>query len=347
MMERPVVSRGRAGLRLCALGVLFAVAVMAGPASGTSTGEVGSGEDMALHLATIARLASGEPFYVSVGEELRNRRFPTASIFNWRTPALYQFIALSPLTARIVLGALAVVVLFATVKLLSPQPVTVVILGAILQSGALGMAADSTAWMFPEVWASVFIGLSTLAYASRHWTAGAILALTALFIRELAAPYVALCTVLALRGRRKPEVGTLMAGGVLYALYYGYHVSNVLAHQRPGDIAHAASWIQWGGVEFILATLRTSNLLNDMPVPVLACALTLLAAGTLHEQLSLHLRGTVVVYMLLFAVVGQPFNWYWGWVPGLVVPTVMAHGPLVIQRLLLDAVGRQQAVEVP
>lgn len=288
---------------------------------------------MDLHLATIARVAKGDDYYVAVGEELRNRQYPTRSVFNWRTPALYRVLALSPFICRLALGALALVVLFATVKLLSPRPVPVVIVGSLLQSGALGMAADNTAWMFHEVWASMFIALSALAYASRLWRAGAILAVLALFLRELAAPYVALCAVLALRGRRKQEVQVLAVGGVLYVLYYALHVSRVLAHQRPDDIAHAASWIHWGGVQFILATLRTSTLLNDMPITVLACALTLLAAGTLHDGLSVHLRGTAAVYMLLFAVVGQPFNWYWGWVPGLVLPIVMAHGLLVFQQL--------------
>ena len=334
--------RAHARLLLAALGLLLLAGAMTRPASGSSSGKGGSGEDMALHLATIARIASGEDYYVAVSEELRSRQYPTRSVFNWRTPALYRVLAFGPFICRLTLGALALVVLFATVKLLSPQPTAVVIVGSVLQSGALGMAADSTAWMFHEVWAGVFIALSALAYTSRFWRAGAILAIVALFLRELAAPYVALCTVLAVRDRRKQEVQVLAVGAAFYALYYSVHVSQVLAHQRPDDIAHAASWIQWGGVPFLLATLRTSNLFNDMPIPVLAFALTLLAAGTLHERLSAHLRGTVAVYMLLFAVVGQPFNWYWGWVPGLVIPIVMAHGLVVFQRLWSAAQGKRQ-----
>ena len=302
---------------------------------------------MALHLDTIERIASGDDYYVAVGEELRARRYPARSVFNWRTPAFYRLAALNPFICRVVLGALALVVLFAAVKLLSRLPVPAVIVGSILQSGALGTAADSTAWMFHEVWAGMFIALSALAYAARFWRSGAVLALVALFLRELAAPYVAVCALLALRARRRQEVGVLAVGGALYAIYYGLHLSNVLAHQRPDDIAHSASWIRLGGLEFVLATLRTSNLLHDMPVAVLASALTLLVAGTLHDRLAPHVRATAAVYVLLFSVVGQPFNWYWGWIPGLVIPIVMAHGLMVIHRLALDAAGRQHRVEAP
>lgn len=337
----------RARLLLAALGVLLLAG--AAPRSAPQTGgrNGASGEDMALHLATIERIASGHAYYVAVGEELRARRYPTRSIFNWRTPAFYRLVALDPFACRVVLGVLALVVLFAAVKLLSRLPVGAVLVGSILQAGALGTAADSTAWMFHEVWAGMFIALSALAYAARFWRSGAVLALVALFLRELAAPYVAVCAVLAIRGRRRHEAGVLAVGGVLYAFYYGLHLTNVLAHQRPDDIAHGASWIQLGGLDFVLATLRTSNLLNDMPVAVLAGALTLLLAGTLHDRLAPHLRGTAAVYVLLFCIAGQPFNWYWGWIPGLIVPIVMAHGLIVVQRLVLEAAGRPRAGAVP
>jgi hypothetical protein len=32
-----------------------------------------------------------------------------------------------------------------------------------------------------------------------------------------------------------------------------------------------------------------------------------------------------VCYLIAFAIAGQPFNWYWGWVPGMLLPLTWAH----------------------
>src|SRR5678815_1838583 len=60
----------------------------------------GHGGDAALFLAVTNRVASGEPYYRSMRDELVSRQYPTASVFNWRTPLYLEALAHARLAAR-------------------------------------------------------------------------------------------------------------------------------------------------------------------------------------------------------------------------------------------------------
>src|SRR5688500_2533608 len=70
----------------------------------------GRGGDGALHQATLARTAHGENYYDAVDKELRARRYPTRSLFNWRTPLPVWAIAQlpSPAWGRAILAAIGI-----------------------------------------------------------------------------------------------------------------------------------------------------------------------------------------------------------------------------------------------
>ena len=90
-----------------------------------------------MYSAIVARLAAGGEYYVVIGEELRKGGYPAGTVFSWRTPLLFSMLSLNPGTAKAVFGALGILALAATVRLLSTQPAVVVIAGAIAQSGAI------------------------------------------------------------------------------------------------------------------------------------------------------------------------------------------------------------------
>jgi hypothetical protein len=228
-------------------------------------------------------------------------------------------------------------VLAGTVRLLVGQPVPVVVGGAIAQSGALGVLFDPRVWVFHEVWAGYLLALSTLAYALRRFSTGALIGLLALFVRELAAPYAVLCAVLAWRAARWREMRVWMAGASLYALYYGWHFRQVVLHHQPNDVAHAETWLRFGGLPFILTTLGTNSLLHNRPAWLSAVAFVVLCAGLLARELPLHMRAAVIAYLVFFAIAGQPFNWYWGWLIAFVAPLVLAQGLVVLPTLISTA----------
>lgn len=331
------MSARAARLVLVALAGILVAGLIQVPDERGAPGQRGDGADQSLHTQTIARLRGGESYYVAVGDELRRRGFPTASVLNWRTPVLFSALSVQPDLGRVAFVVFALLVLAHTVRLLSRQPVAVVLGGAIAQSGAIGVMFDSQVWVFHEIWAGYLLALSAFVYALRHWTLGAVLGLLALFVRELAAPFVVICACLAWRAGRRRELGVWIAGLCLYAVHYGWHFRQVLAHQQPGDVAHPASWLHFGGVPFILTTLRTNSLLHNASTWLAAVFFVILIAGLLTRALPSHLRAAVVVYVACFALAGQPFNWYWGWLPGFVIPVVFAHGLLELPSLVSTA----------
>jgi hypothetical protein len=336
----PHITSRRAQLAVIGLVALLATALLPRPTSETPVFG-GGARDQSLHTITIARLHAGDPYYVAVGDELRRRHFPTASPFNWRTPLLFSALAMSPSTGRVAFIAFGVLVLGVTVGLLHRQPPIVVVAGALAQSGAIGVMFDPHVWVFHEIWAGYLIGLSVFAYLRKKWTLGAVLGIVALFVRELTAPYAIVCGILAAGGQRRRELSIWILGGLAYCIHYGWHVWQVAAHQRTGDIGHATSWLRFGGVPFVVDTLRTNSILHDAPAWLTASALVLLVSGLLAGGVSVHMRWTVIAYMAFFAVVGQTFNWYWGWLPGFVVPLVFAHGIPVAWALLRRATTRE------
>ena len=92
-IDRFVGPAGRARLALAALVALAVLGSM--PQSRGPKAELpppGRG-DTVLFESTIERLRAGEPYYDAIGVEMRQRNYPTASVFNWRTPAHLLFVS--------------------------------------------------------------------------------------------------------------------------------------------------------------------------------------------------------------------------------------------------------------
>src|SRR5204863_6881445 len=74
------------------------------------TAENGKPSAVALYNAEIQRMRSGEGYYEAAAAELRARGYPTASVFNWRTPLPMWLIAKLPEPAgKVLIGAPAIV----------------------------------------------------------------------------------------------------------------------------------------------------------------------------------------------------------------------------------------------
>jgi hypothetical protein len=325
------------GARLVVIALLSLAALLPWRARPGVTIPGGGGSDQALHTATLARLHAGDAYYTAVGEELRRRQFPTASPFNWRTPLFFSILSVNLQAARIAFVALGLLVLACTVRALARSSVLVVLTGAIAQAGAIMVIFDPEVWVFHEVWTGCLIAVSLFAYAANRSTAGAVLGLFALFVRELAAPYALLCAVFAVRERRRREIQLWGAGFALYAVYYAWHVWAVLHHQQSAEPAHAAGWLQFGGLSFVVDTFRTNSLLHTAPVWAASAALLVVAAGLLARSIPVRTRATAGLYLAFFAAVGQQFNWYWGWLAGFVLPLVFAHGLATLRAIVVGA----------
>jgi hypothetical protein len=178
--------------------------------------------------------------------------------------------------------------------------------GVVLIASAPGTVAMG------EAWAGAFIALAVCAYAFDQRATGVVAGLIAMFLRELVAPFTLVCAAIALTERRWRELAGWLAGGLAYSVYYGLHLSRIWAHQLPTDLPGQGSWIAWGGLSFLLTTVQWNGLLLLAPWGVVAAALALIVAGVLTGRSPVHLRLGAGVYLVLFLIVGQPFDRYWG-----------------------------------
>ena len=293
----------------------------------SASSPVGVSRDIDTFKAIVSRLRAGESYYQVVGSELRRRGYPTLSVFNWRTPLLHTSISIMPPgIARAALMVLAGLLLVCTAIVFSDRSAIIILAGLVLQLGAVLSVMVPEAPLMSEAWTGVFIGLSVFAYSRQANLAGAGLGVLALFVRELAAPYTVLCTILAIVGKRKRELAIWAVGAVAYAVYFGWHFSEVSARLQPADLAHRDSWFYAGGLPVLSNTLRMNAFALVAPRWMAGALLGLIASGVICQRTPPHVRAGALTYVLVFLVIGQPFNYYWGLVTAPLWALTAAYG---------------------
>jgi hypothetical protein len=275
------------------------------------------GEDIALYVAEARRVAAGENYYAVAADELRQRGFPTKSVFNWRTPLPTSLIAAfgEPGRAKLLLGLLVTAGgLLALAAVAQESSIQAAMLTSILLIGALVFAVLGDSFVMSELWAAAFITLSLGAYGVGRHPFGAALGIVGLFMRELVGPYCVVGLVFALVARRRGEVLVWLVGLAAYAGYFACHVAEVRTWQSPDDIAHAGTWLQAGGAAFLVALAQVNALLITLPQPLAAIylGLALLGVAGWKTAFGRRIAWTTLCYVLLFGIVGYNFNQYWG-----------------------------------
>jgi hypothetical protein len=225
--------------------------------------------------------------------------------------------------ARLVFGILGLVVLAAAISALAPRGSDAMAWGAFCVAGAtLPIVFVPGAILFSEAWCGLLIGLSLAFYSRKQWLVATGCGILALFVRELAAPYVLACGLTGLVARRRRESLVWLMGGVAYGIYYGIHASSAHAAMEAGALAHVQGWVRWQGLPFVFSTagwypwaMLAPRILAPL---VVAGGLAAAAASSAPTQLRLG----IPAYVFAFSIIGQPFNSYWG----LVTAPVWAFG---------------------
>ena len=332
------VAKLRGPVIVAAFVALGVASTLVNRSDGTIPGQPAGVSDVRTYQAIVARLAAGQPYYVVVGDELRSRGYATAEVFNWRTPALWTFLARAPRAAAPV-RPVAALLLIALTLFLPHASWPARIFGAIMQAGAALSFVVPEAAVMGEAWAGPLIGLSVLAYrharrgpaAAWHWRHCS--------VRETAAPYCVVATLIAARQRRWREVTAWMAGAAAYAGYYGWHLTHVWAARGASDIAHAASWLEFGGLGFLLGRVQWHPLLLWAPSWMVALALMLIVAGCCAPRAGLHVRWAAGCYLAFFLVAGKGFDNYWGLIAWPTWAVAAGYGLDQAGRFLREASG--------
>jgi hypothetical protein len=273
--------------------------------------------DIQLYRAEVDRVHAGESYYDAAAVELRERGYPRASVFNWRTPLPVWIVGqLSDIgTANAILGGLGYVLVCLSFHLLAQEAgVRQAALGALLLVGAIMPCLLGDLVVMSELWSGVLIALSAVCFGIQRTTAGVVAAVAALFFRELAAPYVLVCLALAAGGRRYRELALWAAGLAAYAAFFGAHVWQVLPRASGADIAQVHGWIRFGGAGFLISTAQMNAFLIVLPQWVSAIYLPAVLAGcaTWNTPAGRRIGWTIALYAIAFSAVGNDFNQYWG-----------------------------------
>jgi hypothetical protein len=295
------------------------------PALSTSSGGSPGRGDVAMYQSIVTKLRAGGQYYEIIGSHLRAGHYATREVFNWRTPVVWSAVARTGdgVARALLIGlGLALIVTWC----MRESRLVVVVPALIMLIGSSLMLLFPGAIVMGEAWAGVLIGLSVVASLASRAGWSIALGLAALFVRELAAPYCVAQTLRAIYRRQWRLVGGWFAGAALYAVYYGRHVVAVRAHQQADDLAHASSWLELGGVPFVLETLRWNAWLLPAPQWLLAALLMLIVGAVCEGRTPMVVRLTALAYLLFFMAAGKPFDTYWGLVAGPSLAIAIGYG---------------------
>jgi len=317
-------SVARLVLAVLAVAMLAGVAIPLSPIRNRGLrSEPGKPGDVQLYQAVIDRVRAGQGFYAAMGEEMPARRYPSRSVFNWRTPLPHWLVGMLPEDSlgRALLGgailALAVMALGAVARQQPDAPAQGVGAAALVMFFYMPLAVYPT-YVMPSLWAGVFIGLSLCAFGVGRPGWGVALGVVAVLLRELAMPYVLASAAWALWNRRGRELAGWLAGLACWAVFYGCHVLYVRTLISPDALAHHQSWIQLGGAPFLIGTAQVNAVLLELPQWVAGVYLVAAVFGLAGWNTAWGTRVglSVCAFLVAFAVVGQPFNVYWGFLYG-------------------------------
>lgn len=271
--------------------------------------------DATTYAEIVSRMQSGTGYYDAAHDVLRANGYGTASIFNWRFPAWPTFLALLPGLgwAQAFLGLLGIgaIALVASEWRTTLGPMGTGIAAALTALSLAGLLAPESV-LFAEVAAGILILLSFAAYAADWRWLGVAAALLALFVRELAAPAVIVAVLYAVRDRRPRELVVLLIGIAAFVAAYALHAATIVSRLGPDDLAYAEGWLQFGGLGFLVRAAQFNGLFALAPVWLSALLLPLGLIGALAALPNLRAILVLALFVAAFAIIGKPFNTYWG-----------------------------------
>jgi len=268
--------------------------------------------DVYMHQTVVSRVHAGEGYYHALGDELRRQGYALRPFFHWRLPTLLWSLGQlpHPRIGQAVLAALIAMMVGAWLTLLKPRlGFPIACMAAVLVGPPMIGLAFMTLWYFQhELWAGALVALSLGMYR-RNPPAAIVCGLAALAIRELALLYVVIMLVFAIRERRIKESLVWAMGIIAFAAFLAIHAVIVSKHVGTSDPSDP-SWVRLAGWAHTVACANWM-FLSVTPYWLGGAALVLAIFGAVCSG-ERRLAAVVILYCAAFAVVGKPFNDYWG-----------------------------------
>jgi hypothetical protein len=275
-----------------------------------------TGRDFLIYEGIVKRIHDGEGYYEAAGSELRSLGLPTKSAFNWRLPSLAWLMGHLPSISmsHFIAIILSAITLGIWISLLRDLSLTQRLFASVLLLGPLIHALLSLVFLLHEFWAGTLIALSVVAYA-RGWRMLSLASgVLALYLRELALPFVCIMAITSyLEGRRRETLFWVL-GIIGFGVFLTIHSIIIHGLITQTDLIYKEGWIVFGGWPFVLNTVQMHPFLILAPSWVSAVILPLSLLGLIgwNGPLGFRLASIVTVYVLAFLFVGKWFNIYWG-----------------------------------
>ncbi len=281
-------------------------------------------EDLALYRKITTRVAHGETYYKVAADEQRRGGYPLHPFVVVRLPTLALVSATLGQTATAaLLYALLGITLLVWAKRLDgcfgASGGRVTALGTIVATMIIVFSREFQ--VMHEIWAGLLLALVFGIHRPDRWIIAACVAGVALFIRELALPFVLLMIAFAMVERRWREVATLSAIVGLFALFMSYHAGQVAAVTTAADPS-SPGWMAIGGWPAVVRTTLAPGPLRFLPenIGAIIMILSLFGWASWHSRTGLFGTLLFIGYGVFFMLFGRPDNFYWGLI---VIPTFL------------------------
>ncbi len=211
-----------------------------------------------------------------------------------------------------------------------------VALGVISLAGLAVYGFIAIIFVLHELWAGILISISLFAH-EKGWrklslTAGII----ALFIRELALPFVALMFFASLADRNRKEAVAWLLGALAFFSVMAIHSNQVHALTHSNANLNFTQWLALSGWDYVLATIQVQPFLFILPSWCTAVLVPLALLGFLawRDALGKRMGLTIAAYILIFLFVGRNINAYWGLLYCNLVPLGLLYAPVALTNTL-------------
>ena len=273
-------------------------------------------DDLALYDKTIERIRNGENYYDFIVEEHRKADYPIRPGLAVRLPTLAYIDALLGENGQL---AAAVLLMLATLiawwRRLGVEPggreYRLFAMAALFVGVSLGV--NRYFFVLHELWAGMLLVLAFGLHRPGKWGASLAVAALALFIRELALPFVLLMGGMALwrRNWREGLAWTVLA--LVFLVVLVVHLSIIAGQALPSD-PPSASWLAMRGMSGWLSDVVLSSNLRFLPHWLAGPAVILMMLGWCGWRSPAGTFGTFLYlgYGLAFMIAGRPDNYYWG-----------------------------------
>ena len=296
------------------LATLTALAVPGQPVRETATPAHADG-DIALYDGVIESVRHGGGYYPTTAEALRQGGYPLRPFVTFRLPTLTVALAELPRSWRAVplyLLTLAVLLAWAArLRAALASRAALVVGVAALLAGALTGTQGGLA-SFHDIWAGLFIALSLALRRRGRWLEAVAVALCAMLVRELAAPYAVAMAAMAWRDGERREAAGWLAALAVFAAVLASHAHAVGGVLHPGDPA-SAGWAGMLGLGFAVRSVALSTGLLPVPLAIAAPLVGLSVVGLAGWRDSVGARTcvTLAMYAVLIAAAARADNFYW------------------------------------